>query len=93
MRHQDTINMAGRIALAMRADKARAEAAVAGRPDGFRYGGWFPYFPGCRDYWANKALITAAERPLFRAAFDRMVYVEGRVALDYDTDDEVFFRL
>ena len=92
MRHQDITDMAARIADAMRADKARANLAGEGRPDGFRYGGWFPFFPACRDYWADKALITAAERPLFKAVFDRLNWDDG-IVLDYNTDDEVYFRL
>jgi hypothetical protein len=89
---QDIINMAVRIALAMRADKARANQAGEGRSDGFR-GNWFPFFPACRDYWADKALITEAERPLFKAVFDRLDYCDAGIYLDYNTDDEVYFRL
>lgn len=93
MRHQDIVNMAARIVDAMRADKARAERDGEGRPDGFRYGGWFPFFTGCRGYWADKALITAAERPMFKAVFDRLAYCHEGLYLDYNTEEVVYFHL
>ena len=93
MRYQEFVNMAVRIVTAMRADKARAKQAGEGRPDGFRYGSWFPFFPACRAYWAEKALITAAERPLFQEVFNRLDFCDAGIYLDYNTDDEVYFRL
>lgn len=44
----------------------------------------YPFFPGCRVYWASKALITASERALYHAVMDRMTADYEAVYLDED---------
>lgn len=44
----------------------------------------YPFFPGCRQYWADKALITASERSLFHAVMDRMTAESSAVYIDED---------
>lgn len=44
----------------------------------------YPFFAGCREYWASKALITASERALYHAVMDRMTADDEAVYLDED---------